>query len=81
MVPVAISLMGSGLDRFTVLFLGWFGPRGIASILYLLIAVGDLGFEGYESALSVIVLTVLLSTILHGISAVPLSNVFKNRPL
>jgi NhaP-type Na+/H+ or K+/H+ antiporter len=79
MLPVAISLIGSGLDSFTVLFLGWFGPRGIASILYLLIAVGDLGFAGYESALSVIVLTVLLSTVLHGISAVPLSNIFKNR--
>jgi len=79
MVPVAISLVGSGLDKFTVLFLGWFGPRGIASILYLLIAVGDLGLEGYESALSVIVLTVLLSTILHGVSAVPLSNIFKNK--
>jgi len=77
MVPVAIALIGSGLDKFTVLFLGWFGPRGIASILYLLIAVGDLGLEGYESALSLIVLTVLLSTILHGISAVPLTKLFK----
>jgi len=77
MLPVAISLIGSGLDRHTVLFLGWFGPRGIASVLYLLIAVGDMGFSGYEHAMSLIVLTVLLSTVLHGVSAVPLSNRFK----
>jgi len=79
MLPVAISLIGSGLDRHTVLFLGWFGPRGIASVLYLLIAVGDMGFSGYEHAMSLIVLTVLLSTVLHGVSAVPLSNRFRTQ--
>lgn len=79
MLPVAISLMGSGLDTFTVGFLGWFGPRGIASVLYLLIAVGDMGFKGYEQAMSLIVLTVVLSTVLHGVSAVPMANYFKQR--
>ena len=68
--------MGSGLDRFTILFIGWFGPRGIASVLYLLIVATEIGFEGYETAMSTIVLTVLLSTFLHGISAVPLSRKF-----
>jgi NhaP-type Na+/H+ or K+/H+ antiporter len=47
--------------------------------LYLLIAVGALGFEGYESAMSVIVLTVLLSTVLHGVSAVPLAAMYNAR--
>jgi NhaP-type Na+/H+ or K+/H+ antiporter len=77
MVPVALSLLGSGLDRSSVIFIGWFGPRGIASILYLLIAVGELGAEGYRQAISVIVITVAISTVLHGISAVPMTKVFK----
>ncbi len=74
MLPVAISLMGKKLDIGTILFVGWFGPRGIASVLYLLLVIETIGFEGYESILSVIVLTVLLSVFFHGASAVPLSN-------
>lgn len=76
MVPVAISLLGSGMNKYSILFVGWFGPRGIASVLYLLIAIGSLGTEGYEVAYSVIVLTVLLSTFLHGLTAVPFSKLF-----
>lgn len=76
MVPVALSMVGSGWNPFTVAFVGWFGPRGIASILYLLIAVGDLGTDGYEQAIAVIVLTVSLSTVLHGVSALPLTKMF-----
>jgi len=78
MLPVAISLAGSKLDRRSIVFLGWFGPRGIASVLYLLIAIGDMGFNGYEHAMSIIVLTVLLSTIVHGVSAVPLAQRFRS---
>ena len=73
MVPVALSLIGSGLDRNTILFVGWFGPRGIASVLYLLLVAHELGVAGYERILSVIVLTILLSVFLHGASAVPLT--------
>ncbi len=79
MLPVAISLLGRGLNLSTVLFVGWFGPRGIASILYLLLVASVLGIEGYEQILSVIVLTVLLSVFLHGMSAVPFSNRFSNQ--
>ena len=46
MLPVAVSLLGSGLDRRTVLFVGWFGPRGLASIVFALIALEDLGDVG-----------------------------------
>lgn len=46
---------------FSIAFIGWFGPRGIASVLYLLIVVNELGLKGYERMLSVIVLAVLLS--------------------
>lgn len=73
MVPVAISLIGAKLDWQSILFIGWFGPRGIASVLYLLMAIAAIGFVGYEQIMSVIVLTVTISVIAHGISAVPLS--------
>jgi sodium/hydrogen antiporter len=76
MLPVALSLIGSKLDQGTVCFIGWFGPRGIASLLYMLIVVGRLGKTGYEYMLSVVALTVLLSVFLHGISAVPLANIY-----
>lgn len=68
-VPVLISLIGTRLDFKTRLFFGWFGPRGIASILYLLIMVDQLGISGHETVMSVIVLTVGLSVILHGVTA------------
>ncbi len=80
MLPVAVSLSGTKLTRFSIAFIGWFGPRGIASVLYLIIVVNELGLKGYEQMLSIIVLTVLLSVFLHGITAVPLSRLYANRP-
>ena len=80
MIPVAISFSGSKISLKTILFVGWFGPRGIASVLYLLLVASMIGIEGYESMLSVIVLTILLSVFLHGISAVPLSNLYSRKP-
>ena len=74
MLPVAISLIGTRLDWQTITFIGWFGPRGIASVLYLLMAVAAIGFDGYEQVMSVIVLTVAISVYAHGISAMPLSD-------
>jgi NhaP-type Na+/H+ or K+/H+ antiporter len=76
MLPVAVSLIGAKLPRFDVLFIGWFGPRGIASVLYLLLMVIKIGYEGFEPVISVIVLTVLLSILLHGLTAVPLSGMY-----
>jgi NhaP-type Na+/H+ or K+/H+ antiporter len=72
MVPVALSLLGSGLDRSTVLFVGWFGPRGLASLVFALLGVEELGPEADE-ALAVIGVTVLLSVLAHGLSAGPLA--------
>ncbi|WP_371372302.1 cation:proton antiporter [Thalassotalea aquiviva] len=74
MLPVFLSLQGTQLSTSKKLFVGWFGPRGIASVLYLLIVIAELGSTGYEEALSVVVLTVILSTFLHGISATFLTN-------
>jgi NhaP-type Na+/H+ or K+/H+ antiporter len=76
MLPVAISMIGTGFDWRTVAFIGWFGPRGIASVLYLLMAVAVIGFAGYERIMSVIVLTVTISVYAHGISALPLSRLY-----
>ncbi|MHA7207850.1 cation:proton antiporter [Arthrobacter sp. MDT1-65] len=73
MVPVALALTRTGLDRSTVLFVGWFGPRGLASIVFALLAIEELGdVEPVRLAISVVSLTVLLSVILHGVSAAPI---------
>ncbi len=71
MLPSAISLIGAGLDRTTIAFIGWSGPRGIASVLYLSLVIDRFGFQGQERIFSVIVLTVLLSVLLHGATAAP----------
>ncbi len=73
MIPVALCLHGAGLDTRAVWMIAWFGPRGIASVLYALMAVGQIGVTGYEREFAVITLTVLLSIFLHGLTAVPLS--------
>jgi len=76
MLPVAICLRGSGLTSGSINFIGWFGPRGIASVLYLLMVILEVGTEGYEKIISIITLTILLSIFLHGITAVPFSKFF-----
>ena len=73
MVPVALALIGAGLDRSTILFVGWFGPRGLASLVFALLALEELG-SGADEAVAVITITVLLSVIAHGLSASPLAN-------
>lgn len=76
MVPVALCLKGSGLFQPSVWFIGWFGPRGIATVLYLLMMVLRIGLQGYERIVSVVTLTVMLSIFLHGFTAVPLAGLF-----
>lgn len=71
MIPVAISLIGSGLKRPTVGFLGWFGPRGLASMLFGLLIVADGHVEEADALFGVVVLTILLSVVLHGVTAAP----------
>ena len=75
MLPVALALAGSGLSRSTVAFVGWFGPRGLASIIFALIALEDLHAEA-DQAVAVIGTTVLLSVLAHGLSAKPLATRF-----
>ncbi len=73
MVPVAIALAGTGLDRATVAFVGWFGPRGLASVVFGLIAVDALAPSQAKVVLAAVTLTVALSVLLHGVSASPLA--------
>jgi len=77
MLPVALSLIGSKLDMETVLFIGWFGPRGIASVLYILIVVhAVVDIKGHETIYSVATLTIFMSIFLHGLSAKPLVKLY-----
>ena len=80
MLPIVISFGYFKLDFTTRLFIGWFGPRGIASILYILVAVHKLGsIEGHEQIFTVASLTILLSIILHGLSAQPLAILYAKK--
>ncbi len=81
MVPVALALLGSATDRSTVLFVGWFGPRGLASVVFALLAVEELGTASPVAveACAVVTLTVLLSVVLHGVSAAPLGRWYARR--
>jgi sodium/hydrogen antiporter len=72
MLPVALALIGAGLDRRTVAFIGWFGPRGLASLVFALIAVDELGPQS-DAAVVAIAMTVFLSVLAHGASAAPLA--------
>lgn len=81
MVPVALALVGSATDRSTVLFVGWFGPRGLASVVFALLAVEELGTASAVAveACAVVTITVLLSVVLHGVSAAPLGRWYARR--
>ena len=80
MLPVAISLIGTKLGKDTVLFIGWFGPRGLASIVLALLALEELKvFPGDTTFITVVFVTVLLSVFAHGLTASPLSNIYARR--
>jgi NhaP-type Na+/H+ or K+/H+ antiporter len=72
MLPVAIALIGTRLSRATVLFMGWFGPRGLASIVLGLVYLEQQTHQSGESTIRLAVMvTVLLSIFAHGLSALP----------
>ncbi len=76
MVPTALSLIGTGIRFPTFLFLGWFGPRGLASILFALLIVEQSGIPHVHEILIATIVTVGLSALLHGISAAPFANAY-----
>ena len=75
------GLARSGLRPWTVAYLGWFGPRGLASILLALILLVEYpGVPGAGSILVLVVLTVLTSVFLHGATAAPLTDRYARLP-
>lgn len=83
MVPVAISMIGVGLQPASTLFLGWFGPRGLAGIILALIYLEEVehivGIDVNTTILLVGAATVLLSIVAHGVSANPGINLYARR--
>jgi sodium/hydrogen antiporter len=75
MVPVALCLLGSRMNWPTVAFVGWFGPRGLASVVFALITLEELhDVPGpVQTVVGTIGFTVLLSVLAHGLSARPLA--------
>lgn len=71
MLPIAISLIGSGVRAPTVAFLGWFGPRGLASMLFALFVLEEVPTAAGEKILVITIATVTLSILVHGLSAAP----------
>jgi NhaP-type Na+/H+ or K+/H+ antiporter len=71
-LPIFMSLSGTGESTASKLFLGWFGPRGLASIVFAIIVINK-GVPGGKFIAMVVVLTVFLSLVAHGVSANPLA--------
>lgn len=79
-LPVAISLIGTNISLDSVLFMGWFGPRGLASIVLALIALERVEvFPGQDTFILAVFITVLFSVVAHGITALPLSRLYIRR--
>jgi NhaP-type Na+/H+ or K+/H+ antiporter len=73
MAPVALAVAGMGFDRDSIAFMGWFGPRGLASIiLALVVAEEEPELPALGAILAAMTVTVLASVVLHGLSARPL---------
>jgi NhaP-type Na+/H+ or K+/H+ antiporter len=79
MVPTAIALAGIRLGRPAVVLVGWFGPRGLASVVFALLALEEIGQPAASQVVAVITVTVLLSVVAHGASADPLARRFGPR--
>ena len=79
MLPVALSMIGAGVRSQTVFFMGWFGPRGIASILFGLLVVDASQLVAREEVFLTIVATVLLSVVAHGVTAFPGAGWYANQ--
>jgi NhaP-type Na+/H+ or K+/H+ antiporter len=69
--PVAISMIGTKLAGPTILYLGWFGPRGLATIVFAVLVVTDADLPGTETIVTVAAITVGLSVLVHGLTAYP----------
>lgn len=73
MAAIWLSLLGTGLKIKEKLFLGWFGPRGLASILFTLIIMDEYVFANADELLACVSMTVAFSILAHGLSSTPLA--------
>ncbi len=79
-VPVWLSLIGTGLKPELKLFIGWFGPRGLASIVFaVMVLQNEPALIGQRPIIATVLCTIILSVILHGLSANPWVERFKPR--
>lgn len=79
MLPAALSLIGMGLRPSSLAFVGWFGPRGLASILFVLLMLSRYQLDHGSTILNIVSLTVLVSIYAHGLSAAPLAYLYGRR--
>jgi len=80
MIPVAIALAGTRLSKYTVIFMGWFGPRGLASIVLGLVYLEqEVNTTGASIIRLVVMVTVLLSIFAHGFSTLPGINLYSKK--
>jgi NhaP-type Na+/H+ or K+/H+ antiporter len=74
MIPVTIALLGTHARPPTVAFLGWFGPRGLASIVFAILIEEGSRLPNEDTLLTTAYATIALSVLLHGLTAAPLAN-------
>jgi NhaP-type Na+/H+ or K+/H+ antiporter len=80
MLPVALATAGMGFRKSSILFMGWFGPRGLASIILALVVADEVPeLPGLGAILATVTMTVLASVVLHGLSAPLLARAYKRR--
>ena len=73
MLPVLLAMLGTGARKPTLAFLGWFGPRGLASIVFAVILLDEAELPHLRSLLLAIAATIALSVFVHGVTARPLT--------
>ncbi|MCC2097631.1 MAG: cation:proton antiporter, partial [Hyphomicrobiales bacterium] len=73
LAPVAIALWSTRLSALTIGFLGWFGPRGLASILFALLIVEKMNTPATTAIQTIVIITVAMSILLHGLTAAPMA--------
>ena len=78
-ILVVLALRGTTIRRRDAIFIGWMGPRGLASLVFGLLAAIALSGRSSTLAAEVTVITVLLSVILHGLTAGPIAAAFARR--
>jgi sodium/hydrogen antiporter len=74
MLPVAIAMLGTGARRPPVGFLGWFGPRGLASIVFAIILLEEGSLRHDNVILVIVAITIGLSVLVYGLSAASLAD-------